>query len=63
MRSARLALVTAVAATSLLTASPAHATHVCALDRIDETLDDICEAHPGQGGLVQKLLCLISPSC
>jgi hypothetical protein len=56
-------MVTAVAATSLLTASPAHASHVCALDRIDETLDDICESHPGQGSLLKQLLCLISPSC
>lgn len=62
MRSARLALVTAIAATALLAGSPAQARHVCGLDRIDERVDAICESHP-ETTLLQKLLCLISPTC
>lgn len=62
MLSARLALVTTVAATALLAGSPAQARHVCGLDRIDETVDAICESHP-ETTLVRKLLCLVSPTC
>lgn len=61
MRSARLALVTALAATSLLVASPAHARHTCGLE--DPTLNAICETHPEDTSLFRKLFCLISPSC
>lgn len=63
MRSARLAVATAVAATALLVASPAQARHVCGLDDVNETLDQICETHPEDTTLIRKLLCLISTAC
>ncbi|MDQ3982445.1 MAG: hypothetical protein M3271_07170 [Actinomycetota bacterium] len=59
MRAARLALIAALAASSLLVASPAHARHVCGLD--DPTLNDACESHPEN--LLRQILCLISPIC
>jgi hypothetical protein len=62
MRSTRLALVAAVAATSLLTASPANATHVCNLDHIDEGLDTTCESHVWDAKLVQRIVCLVFPA-
>lgn len=61
MRSTRIALVTALAATSILVASPAQARHYCGLE--DPTLNSICETHGYDLWLVQKLSCLISPSC
>jgi hypothetical protein len=64
MRSTRLALVTAVAATSLLTASPARAEHACNLDHIDEGLDTRCESHPQDAKLIQRIFCIVfPPSC
>lgn len=60
MRS-RLALVTAVAASTLLVAAPAQARHTCNFD--DGDVDRICEAHPENDKLFQKIFCLISPSC
>lgn len=61
MRSARLAVATAVAATAILAASPAQARHTCGLD--DPVLNAICESHVEQHPLWQKLFCLVSPSC
>ena len=64
MRATRLALVTALAATSLLTASPARAEHVCNLDHLDEKLDTTCESHPEQSKLFQRIFCIVfPPSC
>lgn len=62
MRSTRLALVAAVAATSLLTASPAHASHSCALDE-NPTLDRICESHGIDLPIIQKIVCIVLKSC
>ncbi|HYO60414.1 MAG TPA: hypothetical protein VEU29_00765 [Actinomycetota bacterium] len=62
MRSARLALVTAVAAASLLVTPAAYASHSCALDENPE-LDQICESHGIDLPIIQKLICLISKSC
>jgi hypothetical protein len=61
MRSARIALVTALAATGILVASPAQARHYCGLE--DPTLNSICESHGTDLPLIQKLICLISPTC
>jgi hypothetical protein len=61
MRSARLALVTAIAATTLLAGTPAQARHTCGFDELDERVDAICESHPET--LLRKLLCLVSPIC
>jgi hypothetical protein len=61
MRSTRLALVTAVAASSLLVASPAQARHYCGLD--DPTLNSICESHGTDLPIIQKIICLILKSC
>ncbi len=61
MRSARIALVTALATTSIVVASPAQARHYCGLD--DPVLNAICESHVTDLPLFQKLYCLISPSC
>ena len=63
MRSTRLALVAAVAATSLFVTAPtAHASHSCALDD-NPTLDRICESHGIDLPIIQKLVCLILKSC
>lgn len=62
MRSARLAVVAAVAASSLFVASPAHASHSCALDE-NPALDQICESHGIDLPIIQKLLCLVLKSC
>jgi hypothetical protein len=61
MRSARLAVAAAIAATSLLVASPAHARHTCGLE--DPTLNSVCESHPDNSKLFHLIYCLISPSC
>ena len=61
MRSARIALASAVAASTLLLASPAQARHYCGLE--EPTLNQICESHGTDLPLLQKLICLISPSC
>lgn len=64
MRSTRVALVTAVAATSLLTAAPAHAEHVCNLDHIDGGLDTRCDSHPEDSKPIQRIFCIVfPPSC
>lgn len=59
MRAARLTLIAAVAASSLLVASPAHARHYCGLD--DPTLNEVCESH--HENLFREIFCLISPTC
>ncbi len=61
MRSVRIALVGAVAASTLLLASPAQARHYCGLD--DPVLNAICESHVTDLPLFEKLYCLISQSC
>lgn len=61
MRSARIALIGAVAASTLLLGSPAQARHYCGLE--DPTLNSICESHGTDLPLFQKLYCLISPHC
>ncbi|HEX2058484.1 MAG TPA: hypothetical protein VHI71_08950 [Actinomycetota bacterium] len=61
MRSARIALVSALAASSLLIGSPAQARHYCGLE--DPTANAICESHVTDLPLFQKLICLISKSC
>ena len=61
MRSTRLAVATAIAATTLLAAPPAHARHYCGLE--DPTLNSVCESHIDDTKLWQKIFCLISPSC
>ncbi len=61
MRSARLALVIAVVASTLLVASPAQARHTCGLD--DPTLNSICESHVEQSKLFRKIVCLVFGAC
>lgn len=62
MRSTRLALVSALAASTLLVGSPARASHSCALDE-NPTLDQICESHGIDLPIIQKLVCLVLKSC
>lgn len=62
MRSARLAVATAVAATSLLVASPARASHSCNLDD-KPALDQICESHGIDHPIIRKLVCFVLGSC
>lgn len=61
MRSARIALVTALAAASILVASPAQARHLCHEE--DPIVDVICESHIHELQLILKLYCHVSPSC
>lgn len=60
MRSARIAVATAVAAAALLVAAPAHARHTCPLDEVNHAVDRICEWHVED---IRQILCLLSPVC
>lgn len=62
MRSTRLALAAALAATTVLTASPAHARHTCGLDDVNEIVNDVCESH-GDPNIIRDIVCAILPTC
>ena len=59
MRSARVAVATALAASTLFVAAPAHARHVCNMP--EQSLDEICESHPEND--LRRLICLVLPTC
>ena len=60
----RVVMAGAVALFTIGPAAPALATHRCGLDRLDPTVNAICEAHPGDAKtLVGYLFCLVSPTC
>lgn len=57
-----IAVATALAAAVSVPLAPAaYASHSCALDETNPTLDQICESHGD--GIVQAILCLILKSC
>jgi hypothetical protein len=61
LRSVAVAAALAAAA-SLPLAPAAHASHTCSMDEERTTLEEICESHPDVS-LVDKLFCLVWPSC
>jgi hypothetical protein len=59
-----VAIAAALAAAAALPVPAAHASHTCSLDEERDTLEQICESHPGNDiSILDKLFCLISPSC
>lgn len=63
LRSLAVAIALASAA-SLPLAPAAHSSHTCSLDEERDTLEQICESHPGNDiSIFDKLFCLISTSC
>ena len=60
-----IVVATALAAAATLPVTPAaHASHTCSLDEERDTLEQICESHPGNDiSILDKLFCLISTSC
>jgi hypothetical protein len=57
-------VATALAAGSVVSgfASPALASHNCALEDVDQTVDTICD-HYHDKGLIGYLICLVLPTC
>lgn len=64
MKVRKFIVATALAAGSVVSgfASPAYASHTCALDDVDPTVDTVCE-HYHDPGLLRYLVCLILPTC
>ena len=63
LRSAAVAAALAAAA-SLPVMPVAYASHTCSLDEERDTLERICESHPGNDiTILVKVFCLISTSC
>jgi hypothetical protein len=60
-----LIVAMAVAVLSIMpgVASPAHASHNCALEDVDHTVDTICDHYHDPKPLLEYLICLISPTC
>jgi hypothetical protein len=44
-------------------ATPAYASHTCALDDVDRTVDTVCENYHNPKPLLSFLLCLVLPTC
>lgn len=61
MRTARIAFVTALAATSIFVTAPAQARHLCHEE--DPVQDLECESHWPDLSLVLKVYCFVSPTC
>ena len=66
MKLKRAVLAVAIAAMTIVPASPALGTHRCGLEDVDPLVNALCESHGDPGeikAVINYVACLVSPTC